>query len=583
MDPYMKEKALILSGITEAWTEAESHVFVGAWCALDKELSNVKFKIIDYHWADRAKFAKDYHYIWDLYNRVLSSVGAALNSYHGTKHSERYWELIIGPWLITIIPALFDRWECIDLALRSSSCSKVKVNRNVLSDVLRRDYISSAHSLKDDVYNFSIFSEIILFLKPPGLTMSYSNVRNPQKNRKVKFSERLKIKLSSVIDYISLNLNPTQRVAIVTSYIGKKSLFSIFFGIGQLPNWHKALASSHLSLPKHLLVREDNFDFFAKNQFERFLSRHLINFIPASYLENFSILDKKASRYKCSPAVILTANSHISDDLFKIWSARQVVYNRTKLLISSHGGSLKSRYTLFTDYEEKVCHKRIVWHKPLSFKQVRLPANKLLDKKPKKFTAAGPVTLVGLDGDKYVLGMGSGPLSSLMLDEAKSIIALIRLCRASYSRDIEYYPYPSTHWNVSQMLYSEFGETCQSSLGSFDEVISDSSILICSYPQTTFAEAMVSGKPVVLLISLSYWELDSSFNAVLTALSEANILFWNVETAAAHINEIYDNPLSWWNSTKVVQARKLFFSECISINSNGADIWTQFLNHEVKS
>ena len=92
----MKEKALILSSIKEAWTEAESHVFVGAWCALDKDLSNVNFKITNYHWSDRAKFAKDYQYIWDLYNRLLSSVGAALNSYHGTKHSERYWDLIIG-------------------------------------------------------------------------------------------------------------------------------------------------------------------------------------------------------------------------------------------------------------------------------------------------------------------------------------------------------------------------------------------------------------------------------------------------------------------------------------------------------
>ena len=578
----MKEKALILSGIKEAWTEAESHVFVGAWCALDKELSSVNFEISKYHWSDREKFANDYQYIWNLYNRLLSSVVTSLNSYHGTKHSERYWELVIGPWLITIIPALFDRWESIDLALRSSSCSKVKVNRNVLSDVLRRDYTSSVNSLKDDIYNFSIFSEIILFLKPPGITISYSNVRNPQKNRKVKFSKRLKIKLSSVIDYISLKLNPTQRVAIVTSYIDKRSLLSIFFGIGQLPNWHKALATFHLSLPEDLLVRDNNLDFIFKNQFERFLGRQLINFIPASYLENFSILDAKASRYKCSPAVILTANSHISHDLFKIWSARQVVYRGASLLISSHGGSLKSRYTLFTDYEEKVCHKRIVWHKSLSIKQVRLPANKFLGKKPKKSTATGPVTLVGLDMDKYVSGMGSGPLSSLMLEEAKSNATLIRLCRANYSRDVEYYPYPSTNWNVSQILYSEFGEICQSNLVSFDEVISESSILICTYPQTTFSGAMMSGNPVVLLISLSYWELDSSFNAVLTALSEANILFWNVESAAAHINQIYDDPLSWWDSTKVVQARELFFSECISINSNGTDVWTQFLNQEVE-
>ena len=576
----MKDKALILSGIQEAWTEAESYFFVGAWCALDKELSSVDFEISNYHWSDREKFADDYQYIWNLYHRVLSSVVTSLNSYHGTKHSERYWELVIGPWLITIIPALFDRWESIDLALRSSSCSKVKVNRNELSDVLRRDYMSAAYSLKDDIYNFSIFSEIILFLKPPGITISYSNVRNPEKNRKLKILERLNNKLSSVISYISLKLNPTQSVAIVSSYIDKRSLFAIFFGIGQFPNWHKAPASSYLCLPKDLLVRNYNLDFITTNEFERFLGQQLINFIPASYLENFNILDAEASRDKHSPAVILTANSHISNDFFKIWSARQVVYRDASLLISSHGGSLKSRHTLFTDYEEKVCHKRIVWHKPLSIKQVSLPANIFLKKNLKKPTTGGPVTLVGLDADKYVIGMGNGPLSSLMLEETKSNATLIRLCKASYSRGVEYYPYPSTHWNVYKILYSELGETCKSSLLSFDKVISESSIIICIYPQTTFAQAMASGKPVLLVISLSYWELDSSFNAVLTALNEANILFWDVESAAAHIDQIYDDPLSWWDSTKVVQARELFFSECLYINSNGTHSWVQFLNQE---
>ena len=578
----MKDKALILSGIKEAWTEAQSHVFVGAWCALDADLNSVDFEVSSYHWSDREKFAKDYKYIWNLYHRILSSVVTSLNSYHGTKHSERYWELVIGPWLITIIPALFDRWESIDLTLKNSSYSKVKVNRNELSDLLRRDYTSSNNSLKDDIYNFSIFSEIILFLKPSGITISYSNVRNPEKNRKVKWSEWSKIKLISVVDYISLKLNPTQSVAIVQSYIDIRSLLAIFSGIGQLPNWHKALTSSHVGLPEDFLVRDSNLDFIATNEFEQFLGRQLVNFIPASYLENYNILEAKASRYKHSPAVIITANSHISDDVFKIWCARQIIYCGASLIISSHGGSLKSRYTLYTDYEEKVCDKRIVWHKSLSNKQVRLPANKFLGKKLKRSSNAGPVTLIGLDMDKYVSGMGSGPLSSLMLEEAKSIATLIRLCRASYSRDVEYYPYPSTNWNVSQVLYSEFGEICQSKLVSFDEVISESSILICTYPQTTFSGAMMSGKPVVLVLSLSYWELDSSFNTTLTALSEANILFWSVESAAAHINQIYDDPLSWWDSAKVVQARELFFSECVSVNPNGTDAWAQFLNQEVK-
>jgi len=66
--------------------------------------------------SDREKFKRDHDYLEQLFDRVLESLVASLNNYHGVQHSNRYWRIVLGPWLLTYLPAVWSRWECLRIA-----------------------------------------------------------------------------------------------------------------------------------------------------------------------------------------------------------------------------------------------------------------------------------------------------------------------------------------------------------------------------------------------------------------------------------------------------------------------------------
>ena len=52
-----------------------------------------------------------FFYVDDLYENVLAELATALNVIHGKRYSLRYWRILIGPWLLHFIPAVYDRYR----------------------------------------------------------------------------------------------------------------------------------------------------------------------------------------------------------------------------------------------------------------------------------------------------------------------------------------------------------------------------------------------------------------------------------------------------------------------------------------
>ena len=119
--------------------------------------------------------------------------------------------------------------------------------------------------------------------------------------------------------------------------------------------------------------------------------------------------------------------------------------------------------------------------------------------------------------------------------------------------------------------------TSISLMGKVDgSIIKKAKIIICSYPSTTFLESMISG-PTILLYKSEYWKYTKDFNNLLSNLKEANILFENPNLAAKHLNKVWDNVDSWWESKKVKSVRSQFFSEACQIRENSINMWKDFL------
>ena len=132
--------------------------------------------------------------------------------------------------------------------------------------------------------------------------------------------------------------------------------------------------------------------------------------------------------------------------------------------------------------------------------------------------------------------------------------------------------------NFSKRLIDIFGGRIISNIKDFDRVIASSKIIVCTYPQTTFSSAMISGTPTILLYDKRYWELSPEFDDLISILEKAKILFTNYELAANHVSSVFDNVDKWWESKLTIEARNKFLSDCVHIDEDWVSEWSLFFN-----
>ena len=160
----MKNDLLVTTSLEETWKKNKEILFLGEWC---KQLSRkpywskLSFKTVKYHWNNRNKLEEDYLYSKKLYQRLILELGENLNDYYKISHSNRYWKIIIGPWLLSFIQIILERYENLkQLKYYNEKFETIiiKINKNV---VLPKNYESYSRLIMTDTWNHFIFSEII--------------------------------------------------------------------------------------------------------------------------------------------------------------------------------------------------------------------------------------------------------------------------------------------------------------------------------------------------------------------------------------------------------------------------------------
>ena len=58
------------------------------------------------------------------------------------------------------------------------------------------------------------------------------------------------------------------------------------------------------------------------------------------------------------------------------------------------------------------------------------------------------------------------------------------------------------------------------------------------------------------------------------------IIFEDPLKASEHIKIIWDNPLDWWNSDKILQVRELFTEYCSMETKNNLKYWKKILQNQ---
>ncbi len=574
----INNKILVTTALEATWDDNVDIIFLGEWCKKYSRMhkwSGKKYKTIKWHWTDRNKIRKDYDYISVIYEEMLNKCSLRLNHIHNESNSIEYWRVVIGPWLLMYIGAVLDRWESIRCLDGYKVLLRTIVPNKSIEREIADDYSDSVNLMgKDDLWNYVIFCDILEVQNIPTIELIKRDVKL---GKKVKGVKKQGTYIDLLIEKIDSFVGKTCKIKnynflLYKSYFSLNSLIRLTIRIKQIPRLFSEFDKQVQYSDYKSSVRMSISDNLPKIDFEQFLLGNILKDMPKSYIEGYKDISFYCNKLP-KANIIMTANAHIYNEVFKIWSAKQISKG-SKLIVSQHGGSLIQSMDMFACHEEEISHKKIVWHMPLKKSHVQLPPNKKINNNISQ--KGTKITLIGVEFTRYVTTCQSGALSSLALDDFKQKCDFINELDKLSRKDFKIRPYPDVGWSFRSRYSDIYGKSIISSNRTLSQDFSNSKLIICSYPQTTFLEAMSSGVPTILLYTEQYWEIFPFFDNLIKELKEASIVFSDPFIAAKHINTIHNNPLEWWDKSNTVKARDKFINTCTKVSDNPLKEWSDF-------
>ena len=577
------KKLLVTTALDSTWGSHQNIVFLGEWCkkySMKDSWESRQYQTLGYHWKDREKLSKDHIYLESLNEDMLMAMTSFLNNFHGIEKTSHYWRIIIGPWLLAYISVLWDRWEAISLAIKLDAQLETFVLNEALTRPISKDFTGFREALDSDRWNHGIFASILRERAPHTIAVTSLSTKLPLEitlpSLNLTLRQRLLPVFASFVDsFFQKFSRKTKKILFFHSYFPRKHLLYFYLKLGILPLWHSALKQP-IDYPDSL--NRDGLmphDLEAKNDFESYLKKSIIGDIPVAYLEGYKDLNS-LSKTLAKARVIFTANAYIGNELFKIWSAGQVL-SGSKLIISAHGGALVERYDMF-GHEDKISDSRVVWGKEWIDSQTRMPPNKIYFQ-ARNYQQHKKILFLDYEATRFGYRCVSGPVGPLVLDVFENNKNFLQSIDKSIFCNLKVRPKSLGSWETELRYKDRFGENIISKEPTIVKDMQNSKVIVCSSPQTTFAEAMYSGIPTILLLTKNNWEFQLIYNDLLQELEHAKILHFNPVDAAKHLAEIYTNPTIWWESSDVLLARKKFDEICLTITEKPLNKWTNFLKN----
>ena len=536
---------LITTTDRSRWPNSGHLVFIGTFCLPDDPdslLDKYTFEIANASLSPSQKL----HYFevsQSLHGAISGALATALNQSHKMDESERYWSIITGVWLRSFIDLV---------ASRAIVLTRIRKQHNDLNLIAvdpefcvraAGNYVEFHSFTKSSEWNSIIFSDIWTHCSTvEGFT--------PQK-------------------FIDLNPDSSTK----THAIGSKYVLSATY----LPRLREAVLSMTLgSSPRRikiiqppivqsnkLLRQQLNLRTEASNDFEIAVMELIRDYLPTAFLEGFSELRRSIPlmRFPTNPKSIFTANRHLYDDVFNVWVANATSQG-SSLTLGQHGGYFGiSKYPSFAErHELSIADRYITWGWKSSSR-----------------TVAGPIlTTIGMNrksiatGSKLVVvteQLWSLPRSSFSdFDDSPMYVEHLESCIKNLPSNIRNLAkirlHPSDGTTAKPMhdwwMQHIPGIEIDDCSNSFRKTLKSAKLIVVAHNSTTLPETFSMNIPTLVSWKPEWVEIRDSAKPIFNKLEEVGIFHSDSDGLARHITEIWDDVDTWWQSSQVCDARKLF-------------------------
>ena len=576
---------LVTTADQRFWKMDKPVLFLGDWCKLFSQRSiweKLSYEVLPYHWDDRKKLYRDYLYLDKLYEQTLIQMKDLLNQIHGVEHSLRYWRIVVGPWLYYFIPILYDRYQSVISAIESRKVTDTLICRYDETRWLPRDFSCFLKWFVNDDYNHYIYSRIIEFTgrMPFDIVGMEDEDNNKERTGSIKSPFAPKQILRKLITrYEKFIPDRFNQIVLISSYLNTFDLIKLQLSLEQIPY----LFPPDVAIPESrvdLAAREKLSLKLSGNEFEQLVGKMIKEQIPLIYVEGYAQMNERLLKaYPKKPKVIFTAAAFFMNEAFKLWAAHHVDQG-VKLVGTQHGGLYGiARWYADEAHETHIYDKYYTWGwKSDVYKNTKPFPSLRLNRLSKSVCPKenGQILSALVAFPRYFYQIYSVPVAASnglsyfddqmrfvrKLSEENQKLLLVRLYPIDYG------------WNQMERWHYKLPEiNCYCGDKSMAEQLTESRLFIGTYNGTTYIETFVANFPTVLFWNPDHWELRPSAQSYYDELRNVGILHETPESAAAKVNEISHDPISWWQQPQVQQAKDKFCFQFARTSDNWLKEW----------
>ena len=581
-----KTNNLVATAIKETFDKSGNNYLLGDWC---KEISDFyedqyKIKYINkHHWSNKVKMDEDRDYLETFINILTYEMGNELNKVHKIEEKNLFWEIILRPWLFSIVPQIFDRWEiCRDFF---NKFDNVKFKFHFVKDykinyLFSRPYYRSAQM--DDYWNQNIFSKII--------RENYFDRIIEEKNLKTKKveKEKMNIDIKNIayfpMIFFDAKLINQNEIIFDTKQTSPFNFLKLCRNLKIFPitssNFFKRIEKKIVQSSKTQVSKENlriNLKKKFSDTFEIFCIDQVIEDFPEIFLGYFDSSRKMIAKIVSDKRKIIFSNQDIFlNDIYRIWVATMCTKN-SKLVINTHGGFIPEKYVNF-NFQNKVAHTHITWHSlGLHKNETQLTPLKLIGLK-KKANLQRYLSIVDIELGRYQFRMNSIPTPSEIKIEYDNLINFVEKLKPKIRENIKYRIVNNFGWNFKKKFEKKFGKDKIDKSKNLYDLISSSKISIHKYPSTPFTESIYLNIPSVLLYRKDSWRFNPAYDYMIKKLENSKILFYDPLKLSEHLNDIWENVDNWWNSKEVQNTLDDIKNNIFKSNKNWSSEYQNFFD-----
>lgn len=564
------KRYLVTTADERSWKFDRPVLFLGEWCRLyDRKhiWSGMEAIVAEPYGLESEERSRGISYVLALTGQILTELTQALNNVHQTQHSERYWNIVLGHWLLRYVSVAFNRYHTLDQAISNYEISGTTFFAVKDYSLATADSLSFIWACNDDVWNHVLYSRLMAYrgdvqMNPSSALLEGCKGFSQEEKRPDGHRSLAKGLARKLVRTVGQKLARSSDAFIINSYLPVKDEIKLQLALGQIPQrWSSP--SFERVLPDAAVRAELVIDYDKHEGVERYIRWQLAETIPTCYLEGYKGLDKiaKSLPWPEKPKFIFTSNNFAVDEIFKVWTASKVEQG-VPYFTGQHGNSYGTHlYAGNANLPERAAADKFFTWGWSDENSNTVPAFnfKTSSWKSGEFNPEGGLLLIELHvpqritpwDDYFEFGIYQQEQFRFVAALPEIIQQKLKVRLHSACRKLR--------WSDEQR-WKDFSPHTQIETGAANikELIVQSRLVVHSYDSTGILETLALNIPTVCFWQGGLDHLLPDAKPYYELLRDANILADSPEQAAELIALHWDNINDWWESQKVQDARKSF-------------------------